>query len=374
MFTFRRAALIAVSILLIFLLFCGPKWDAPSKRQIELEKKLQQWERAQENALKELQQATESRENTQQEEINKLQAQRRMLEKQIQGLRRLPDSAGIIDQLKYQFPYRKQEKFPAYIWQTWKKHLTDPTLEEPIRENMESWRRLNSKFTHELLTDDYALKMIQHLYSNVPQVVQAYEAMPDPILRADFFRYLILLARGGVYTDADTEALKPIPMWIPSSVDLMTVGLVIGIEADPDRPDWHDYYARRIQFCQWTIQAKPGHPLLRSLVANITQQTLKRKAEGSLNLPQTSERGSYIMDWTGPGVWTDQIFTYLNESVAEPVTWNKFANLQDPIQIADVLTLPITAFSPGVGHMGSKPITDSEALVQHHFGGVWKND
>lgn len=377
MLTFRRAALIAVSVLLLFLLFCGKKWDEPLRQQNELEQKLQQWERIQENALKELQQSTESRENSQQEEIKKLQAQRRILEKQIQGLRRLPDSASIIDQLKYQFPYRKQEKFPAYIWQTWKKHLIDPTLEANIRDNIESWRRLNSKFTHELLTDDYALKMVQHLYSNIPKVVEAYESMPDPILRADFFRYLILLARGGVYSDVDTEALKPIPMWVPASADPLTMGLIIGIEADPDRPDWHEHYARRIQFCQWTIQSKPGHPLLRSLVAAITEQTLTRKAENGIYLPTDSERGKEIMDWTGPGIWTDQIFTYLNDSVSvseKPITWNNFTNLEEPVQYADVLTLPITAFSPGVGHMGSKPISDSGAFVQHHFGGVWKND
>lgn len=51
-------------------------------------------------------------------------------------------------------------------------------------------------------------------------------------------------------------------------------GLVIGIEADPDRDDWSEWYARRIQFCQWTIQAKPGHPILRELILNITATTL----------------------------------------------------------------------------------------------------
>ena len=53
-------------------------------------------------------------------------------------------------------------------------------------------------------------------------------------------------------------------------------GLVVGIEADPDRPDWADWYARRIQFCQWTIQLKRGHPMLRELIAKITDITLTR--------------------------------------------------------------------------------------------------
>jgi mannosyltransferase OCH1-like enzyme len=41
------------------------------------------------------------------------------------------------------------------------------------------------------------------------------------------------------------------------------IGLIVGIEADPDRDDWHDWYSRRLQFCQWTLVSKPGHPILR---------------------------------------------------------------------------------------------------------------
>lgn len=33
--------------------------------------------------------------------------------------------------------------------------------------------------------------------------------------------------------------------------------------------------------------------------------------------------------------------------------------------------LSITGFSPGVGHMGSKPVSSAEALVQHMFDGSW---
>jgi len=41
------------------------------------------------------------------------------------------------------------------------------------------------------------------------------------------------------------------------------------------------------------------------------------------------------------------------------------ANVQ---QIGDILVLPITGFSPGIGHMGSKEPDDPHAMVLHHFG------
>ena len=37
-------------------------------------------------------------------------------------------------------------------------------------------------------------------------------------------------------------------------------------------------------------------------------------------------------------------------------------------QIGDILVLPITGFSPGIGHMGSQEADDPHAMVLHHFG------
>jgi alpha 1,6-mannosyltransferase len=189
-------------------------------------------------------------------------------------------------------------------------------------------------------------------------------------LKADFLRYLILLARGGVYSDIDTTALKSVSRWTP--VELEPFGLVVGIEAD--RSDWHDWYARRIQFCQWTIVSKPGHPVLIDIVASITKEALNRKVRNKLE----STFMKAVMGFTGPGIWTDSIFTYLNipqllddgtTSNSSEITWQRFANLKEPIKLSDVLVLPITSFSPGVGHMGSRSTADRLAFVSHGFSG-----
>jgi alpha 1,6-mannosyltransferase len=205
----------------------------------------------------------------------------------------------------------------------------------------------------------------------VPDVLEAYLSMPLPILKADFFRYLILLARGGVYADIDTQALKPTTEWIPQSFDSKTVGLVVGIEADPDRPDWAEWYSRRIQFCQWTIKSKPGHPVLRDIVAKITAETLKRKRAGTLKPDHQN-----VVEWTGPAVWTDSVFSYFNdpeyfdmESSPSNITFKDFTGMREPKKIGDVVVLPITSFSPGIGHSGAGPVDDPMAFVKHEFEG-----
>src|SRR5208282_2405070 len=112
--------------------------------------------------------------------------------------------------------------------------------------------------------------------------MEAYSALPLAILKADYFRYLILLARGGIYADIDTEVLKPAHQWLPETSPANTVALIVGIEADPTREDWNLWYSRRIQFCQWVMRSKVGHPVVLDTVIRITETTLERKKEGKL--------------------------------------------------------------------------------------------
>ncbi|KAL9033889.1 MAG: hypothetical protein Q9214_007297, partial [Letrouitia sp. 1 TL-2023] len=185
-----------------------------------------------------------------------------------------PLPKSLREQLQYQFPYDLEGKFPAYIWQTWKYTPASGEFTDNFRAAEASWTEKHPGFVHEVLTDQAAVYLMRHLYASVPDVLEAYNSLPVPVLKADFFRYLILLARGGIYTDIDTTALVSTTDWIPEEVPRSTIGLIVGIEADPNRTDWREWYSRRIQFCQWTIQAKPGHPVLRDIVVTITEDIL----------------------------------------------------------------------------------------------------
>lgn len=274
-------------------------------------------------------------------------------------------------QLEYLFTYDAGSKFPAYIWQTWKDQPSSSEFPEGFRAAEASWTTLHPNFVHEVITDNVAVHLMRHLYTSVPEVLEAYDALPLPVMKADFFRYLILLARGGIYSDIDTAALRPAMDWVPSEVSRSSYGMVIGIEADPDRPDWADWYSRRIQFCQWTIQSKPGHPILADIVANITQETLSRQKSGRL-----TGKHEDIVEFTGPAIWTDTIFRFFNDpeyfdmsTSKGNITWESFTGMKAAKKVGDVVVLPITSFSPGVKTMGAGEDDDPMAFVKHAFEG-----
>lgn len=280
--------------------------------------------------------------------------------------------ASLREKLGYQFPYDPESKFPAYIWQTWKYTPASGDFGENFRPAEASWSEKHPGFIHEVITDQVAVHLLRHLYASVPDVLEAYHALPLAVLKADFFRYLILLARGGIYSDIDTYALKSTTEWLPENVPRETVGLIIGIEADPDREDWEKWYSRRIQFCQWTIQSKPGHPVLRETVANITEETLKRKKAGTLK----GIKDNKVIEFTGPAVWTDTIFDHLNNpkyfdtsSSKSNITWRDFTHMTAAKKVGDIVVLPITSFSPGVQQMGAEDYDHPMAFVKHDFEG-----
>ncbi|QLG71506.1 hypothetical protein HG535_0B05480 [Zygotorulaspora mrakii] len=370
-------------------------------------------------------------------------------------------------QLSYAFPYEPEKPIPRRVWQTWKVGADSAEFPAEFRTFQKDWTASIEEaelFQYSLVPDSYVLPFLQSLYGEVPVIIEAFEAMPSHILKADFLRYLLIYARGGIYSDIDTVPLKPLDSWLsvnPTSLQnfesentpvpysnyaksfkKVDPGFIVGIEADPDRPDWKRWYARRIQFCQWTFQAKPGHPILRELILNITATTLNsvsscsKKFKKSIDLEHSRDYnvnyrdkrgqdesydhdalkvsenvdGTDIMNWTGPGIFSDIILNYMsniinnnddimllnsnlqssrrtNESTKKfykkiteslqthnKMPWEFFSLIEDPVLVDDILVLPITSFSPGVEQMESKPTSDEMAYVEHMFKGTWKDE
>ncbi len=274
----------------------------------------------------------------------------------------------IREKLSSQFKYDNSLKFPKIIWQTWKVDLSSSKFPKRFRKWEQKWTIKNNDYVHYLLDDNKAMDFVNIIYKDIHEVTDAYKLLPSPILKADFFRYLITFAKGGVYTDIDTAPLKSIDSWastVHDNTHAHGIGLAIGIEADANREDWNDWFARRIQFCQWTFQAKPGHPLLREIIARIVESTL---LDGGREYNSKD-----VLEWTGPGIWTDVILGSLGSSSQNATAVTKdLSNLTTPRVLGDVMVLPITSFSPGVHHMGSKGIKDKMAYVKHYFIGSWK--
>jgi len=383
MFTFKRALLVAAAVLTLFFILRTTHDSSSSASPLKLQhspkptgsysdnKKLQEYAPPDLETNVQSAKSSGSAESVESGGTERVTYKKQRPQIPLEDLKAKP----LRQQLAYQFPYDAEGKFPAYIWQTWKAGPGDEGFDEQYRPGEASWSDNHPGFVHEVITDSVALHLIRHLYATVPDVLEAYQALPQAVLKADFFRYLILLARGGIYTDIDTTSLKPATEWVPADVPRSSYGMVIGIEADPDRPDWHDWYSRRIQFCQWTIQSKPGHPILRDVVASITEETLLRRQAGTL----TKDYMKSVVEFTGPALWTDKVFDFFNNpeyfdmsTSKGNITWKQFTGITQAKKVGDVVVLPITSFSPGVRQMGAGEVDDPMAFVKHDFEGTWK--
>jgi alpha 1,6-mannosyltransferase len=110
------------------------------------------------------------------------------------------------------------------------------------------------------------------------------------------------------------------------------------------------------------------------MVAYITEEALRMKRAGILKVGKMDKT---VMEFTGPGAWTDAIFRYFNNPEyfhilpgEKNVTYEDFSGQTTHRKMGDVVVLPITSFSPGVGQMGAEDTDHPMAFVKHNFDGM----
>ncbi|CCE86889.1 Piso0_005407 [Millerozyma farinosa CBS 7064] len=340
-------------------------------------------EKKQDEFLSKLEQLNNKMMAEQARRLDRLEEINADLLRQVKVLKNSSPGLTLRDKLIYLHPYESSVRFPAYIWQSWKHGLNDDRFGELYREGERQWAAKNPGFAHEIFNDDTAFAVIKHLYISVPEVVEAYELLPEVILKMDFFRYLILYAKGGTYADIDTFPLQPIPNWIPENVTPDELGMIIGVESDSNSRNWREELVRRLQFGQFIIQAKPGHPILREMIARITENTLKLKSRPE-DIPDdlkltgtTNEKSLKILKWTGSGLWTDVIFNYFNNyiqsSIYQKISWKDFHDVKIPKLVSDVLVLPKSSFASDLEVSKDGKIEDNLAFAKHYASKLWKN-
>ncbi|KAG0686494.1 membrane-bound alpha-1,6- mannosyltransferase Initiation-specific [Pichia californica] len=304
----------------------------------------------------------------QEKRLSQLEEDKINLERQLNEMKKPSSDLSLREKLAFLYPYDQNKKFPAYIWQTWKYGLNDNKFGKEYKQGEEQWAIQNPGFVHELFNDDTSRAIIRYLYRNIPEIVKVYDSLPHVILRSDFFRFLILFAKGGIYADVDTLPLQPIPNWIPENVDPSELGMIIGIESDPIDKNWRKFYSRRLQFANWVIQSKPGHPILREIIASITDISLEKikKNENQIRSENDKEFILDVMNWTGDGIFTDVILRYFNDYVLSgifsKVTWKDFTKMDVPKLVSDVLVLPVNSF--GVEDKESKESKELNEIKQ----------
>ncbi|KAJ1568290.1 membrane-bound alpha-1,6- mannosyltransferase Initiation-specific [Nowakowskiella sp. JEL0078] len=250
-----------------------------------------------------------------------------------------------------------------YIHQSW----VDHSLPGEVSSVMDTWKEKNPKYQHIFYTDTESSAFVENQF---PNLFPLYYSLPLNVMRSDLFRYLVVLDKGGVWSDIDTECLRPVDEWtsvFPSVVGNRSVNAIIGVELDASDVSI-DWFSVRLQFCQWTFAFAPNHPLLSHVVKYITSRLTETLSETQLRGQRVS-----VHKTTGPTIWTEAIMDYFKKYGLRS---HDFRFLRKPKLVAgDVLVLPITAFSPRseMAALAGKGLLDPQSFVNHLFLGSWKN-
>ncbi|KAM0257959.1 hypothetical protein ACHAQJ_004118 [Trichoderma viride] len=241
-------------------------------------------------------------------------------------------------------------------------------------ENTASWIAMNPDY-HTLVGHKGGDEFVQSRFSHNPKIGEVYHNLTNVGMKSDLLRYLLLDVQGGVYTDTDTVALKPVDAWIPAHLR-DKVRLVVGIEFDRrDGGPWADI-PHWLQFCQWTIAAAPGHPVFKKMVNRVLNSVDDLSNTYGLPVNQLHPQSFEVMNSTGPAAWTDVVFEQLQEYNPLLNDTKDLSFMTEPTLIGDILIHPIDGFGMGQDHSastndGSIP---EAAVMRHLFTGSWRED
>lgn len=225
-----------------------------------------------------------------------------------------------------------------------------------------------------LLGKEGAERFVTEHYSQRPEIAHTFLELDYPIFRADLLRYMLLEAIGGVYSDIDTTALKPIRDWIPQQF-LSQTRAVVGIEYDQlDDPGPSHGFIDRISFCQWTLASSPGHPMMTRIVDEVVDALHGMARRNATTIAALKAKDKEVGDVTGPAIWTRVVMESLSIATGSLVTYKNITGLKEPRLFGDILILPIDGFGTGQSHSGSNQEDDDSALVRHHFSMFWRHD
>lgn len=291
-------------------------------------------------------------------------------------------------------PHGYTAAFPRHIWQT-----SSEVAKAKHAEQMQTWISVKG-FEHHWLSNADADEFVRTEFSagrsslvsfwndlslktespesegNVEHSGNTSATMADStssssiVLRADLLRYMLMYARGGVYSDIDTSTLEHVDRWIPENLGSRIINAVIGIEYDDTT---YKMFARPISFCQWTLMAKPGHPIFERAINRVMSnlEFLARRQRVN-SLSQLKLDKVDVLEATGPGMISDVVLEVIQDQLPDQkISWATFHDQKEGRIFGDVLILPINGFGGHQKHSHAGNPLYGDILVRHHFDRSW---
>lgn len=264
------------------------------------------------------------------------------------------------------------------MWQTW--HTSAILLGDEERERARTWEERNPHYQYELLTDHGAESYVRHHFAHDPLIRDTFLNLTDKILRADFMRYIVLAAEGGVYADLDVVCQEPIDSWVPPDFQ-GKVGVVLGVEQDRlpvtnDADLYYDYRKYIWGINNWAIMCKAGHPFMRFAAESVARNLLEMARKQYRSLATMKLSYKEVIDSTGPRAFTNAFFAYASRVTGKKFTYKDATMLEQPKLVDDILILPIRAMSTAEAERDDAEGSHSPnwpAVVFHWSVGSWKS-
>lgn len=171
---------------------------------------------------------------------------------------------------------------PKVIYQIWcyPMRKENSKIPDEIQITIDNMLDMNPGFEYKMFIDDEMTDFIIDHYDE--KTLNAFNSLEIGAAKADFFRYLLLYIKGGVYIDISKLILKPIGNLINCDYAIITR------EGNPGL------------FVQWCLMYPPKHEILKICIEKIISNIEKNKKIDVTIL-------------TGPVVYSDSVSEYLND-------------------------------------------------------------
>lgn len=158
--------------------------------------------------------------------------------------------------------FDSSSSIPKSIYQI---NLGKNNLAPKIEKNIQIIKDLNPTYAYFLFDDKDAENLLKEYYTN--EIIEIYNKI-NPIYgaaKADFLRYLLIYAKGGIYLDLKSTITKPLD-------EALNLNTTMYLSSGPkEYQNTHKELERfhEGEYQQWHIVAAAGHPLLRRVIKRV---------------------------------------------------------------------------------------------------------
>ena len=259
------------------------------------------------------------------------------------------------------------EGIPPRIWQI----FFDHDRLDDYAPALQTWILMNQGYTYTLMRSKGADEFVRKHYADRPDVLEPFLQLKLPVLRSDLLRYMLLESEGGVYSDLDTVVVRSVRDWIPRGMR-SKVRAIIGVEYDQLDGEPYHGMSERIQFCQWTMAASRGHPIMQKVVKKVVAALNETAVSTATTIADFSPSDHEVLKVSGPIIWTHAVMEGLSEATGTAVSYLNITGMTEPRLFGDILVLPIDAFGGGQVHSNSTREGPGDFFVRHQWKGFWK--